>query len=772
MTTDFSVEAHQSIKSTLSQFWKKHSNELFVFFILFVLIFTATKMPTHNGGLGGAEQWSNLTNQMFYGNQDFLFSYGPMNWITGWTTSHYSALTYWTSAVFLSTLYAGFWTIVFTLTHQSRAYIFLALAYFLFYGNLQFSTSLLLWSFTIITYLEFSKPDTISLQTKELVIVGLLVGFSFYIRFFYGIVALATFGTYFVSRFLISRKFSETVIFIVAVVFAYICTGLAIFHDQSSLITYFIVNNQLSFGNSVDMRLDVQNTEASFFAVALIVIFFNIYLVSHRRSLLFTVNVLLLIFFKIGFSRTDHYTGYFIVPVAALALVMVYDKRWLGRLMFISVMASLYFIAAVPIYPKAATLDALQPPVDFNQSYSVRMQNAYADFKLSEDVLNRIGRSTIDVYPYLNEYMFANNLNYRHRPLFQNYMTLTPTLDAMNQRFFESPDRPKFILWTTSLSGSIFEDFDQKFSLNEDPLTTSAIFLNYHLVMTSTGKDGTAVMLFEENDTSTAYSSSQIAEQTMQFRKWYRVPQNMTGVVKLSPKLEFTTLGKIKNLLFRGSVLEIKYKMQSGKILIYRQNILNSQSGIWASPLPDSADLSGDGVDAIMLESKSPNYFKPTFNAKWIIVPISTMRNRQPVPVFDLTLPSNPEVKNEIHEVCDGNIDSVNGEPITAADLDVTGSGLEVGGWLAASAKSGTAADKIYVTLTDREGKRRFIATHIQNRPDVASAYNQPGLSVAGYQTNIDISALKGNYKLGMAGIHNDVLFSCTQFDIPLILNP
>ena len=693
MTADFLANTLQTIKSAISKFCKEYNSELLVFFILFALIFTATKMPTHNGGVGPAEQWSNLTNQMFYGSQDFLFSYGPMNWITGWTTSHYSAYTYWISALFVSTIYAGFWTIVFTLTHQSRAYIFLALAYFLFYGNLQFSTSLLLWSFTIITYLEFSKTDTVSLQTKELVIVGLLVGFSFYIRFFYGIVALATFGTYFVSRFLNSRKFSETLIFTTAAVFAYICTGLAIFHNHTSLVNYFIINNQLSFGNSVDMRLDVQNTETSFFAVGLIAIFFNIYLVAQRRSLLLTVNVLLLIFFKIGFSRTDHYTSYFILPVAALALVMVYDKRWLGRIMFISVMGALYFISTVPIYPKAAALDALKPPLDFNQSYTVRMQNAYADYKLGDDVLNRIGRSTIDVYPYLNEYMFANNLNYRHRPLFQNYMTLTPTLDAMNQRFFESPDRPKFVLWTTSLSGSLFEDFDQKFSLNEDPLTTSALFLNYHLVMTSTGKNGTTVMLFEENDTSTVYSSSQIAEQTMQFGKWYKVPKNVTGVIKLSPALEFSALGRIKNLLFRGSVLEIKYKMLTGKILIYRQNILNSQSGIWASTLPDSADLSGDGVDAIMLETKSPNYFKPTFKAKWIVIPISTIRNRQPVSMFDLTLPSVPEFKSEVYEVCDGNIDSVNLEPITALDLDAT-NGLKVGGWLAMLAKNGITGDK------------------------------------------------------------------------------
>ena len=76
--------------------------------------------------------------------------------------------------------------------------------------------------------------------------------------------------------------------------------------------------------------------------------------------------------------------------------------------------------------------------------------------------------------------------------------------------------------------------------------------------------------------------------------------------------------------------------------------------------------------------------------------------------------------------------------------------------------------DKIFLTLTDAKGEKLFISTHAEDRPDVAAAFKHPNLSGSGYKALIDLSTLNGAYVLGMAGIHNSVLFDCSQFKIPV----
>lgn len=761
-----------SIYSIYNTFFKKYPTEILIFSLIFIFAFSQLSYVTGAGSNGNVEQWINLTNQMFYGKQDLLFSYGPLYWLTGNATSLYNVYAYWLSIAFISALAAYFWSIIFTLVYKTHAYIYFAIAYFLFIGTVILPAALFLWPFAIVAYLEFSKDKPAVLRSNILFLLGILVALSFYVRFFYGTVALATFGSYFASLFLRERKISMPLFFLAGVFFGYITVSLLIFHDQTSILNYLTINSQLSFGNSVDMTLDVDSYQGSFIAIALVLVLLNIFALFRRRSLFLTFNILLLIFFKIGFSRTDHahYFGYFVIPVAVVALAMLFDKSKLGRLLFVLVMGNLYYLSSVPVYAGAQTRNSMSPRIDFNIDYAHRMEGAYTEFKLDEVVLNRIGKSTIDIYPYNNEYAFANNLNYWHRPLFQNYMTLTPALDSINQRFFESSDRPKFVLWTAGLTCASaacnpLEGFDQKFVLNEDPLTTSAILLNYHVVEELKGKNSVPVILLEENQGITVYSNSLISTQMMEFDEWYKVPQTNHGVIKLKPELKFTLLGRLKNILFRGSVLKIKYKLVSGEMVEYRTNILNSESGIWVSPLLDSFVPSDLKVDSIMLETGSLNYFEPLFKTSWISLPIPKFNSQRQSYNSVLQTPPVDLKKSQIS--CEGFIDSINGISPLPLKIDAASS-FQIRGWLAISAKSGTTADQTFLTLTDDQGKTTYVLTHINNRADLVATFNQPNLASAGYEALIDASNLKGTYKLGLAGTHKSKLFNCSNYAISI----
>lgn len=755
--------------------FERYKGEVLAFSTVFVVVFSSLKMYSTPFSSGNVEQWVNITNQMFYGGQDFLFSYGPLYWLAGGTSSQYNIYTYWGAITFLSIINACFWSVIFTLICKARTYLFFAVAYFIFLSSLEFSTALFLLPFALIAYFEFSKDNPLTANSRLMVALGILVGFLFYVRFFYGVVGVAAFGSYFFIRLFSEKKPLRLVLFFIGLIASYVFFGLIIFHDNASLVSYLLVNKNLSFGNSVDMTLDVVSSESTFVAVALVVVFLNTYLLFKRRSLLLTVNVLFLLFFKLGFSRTDHYIGYFIIPAATLSLVMIFEKNRLGRLLFALTIFSLYYLSANQIYPSSRTKDSLLPAIDFSVGYEDRMQNLYANFKLEEELTSKIGKSTVDVYPYNNEYAFANKLNYKHRPSFQNYMTLTPALDLMNKKFFESSERPKFILFTSGITcGSencdVFDDFDQKLSLNEDPLTVSSIFLNYHTVSVSKGKNNVPLILLEENDGYTVYSESPISEKIMNFGEWYKVPRAAYGVTKIIPDFELTNYGRIKNLLFRGSILKVRYKFVSGDVREYRLNIINSKSGVWVSPLLDNFELSGDAVDSVMFLSQSSNYFNPEFKSRWVKVHIPGVHTKNSI--NDHVLTSIPDVTTSVEIACDGSIDSINGAaPATSKRSFNAMELLKVYGWLALSTKDGTLFDKTFVTLTDISGKRIFISTNGQTRDDVGAAFKKTSLKAAGYNTQINLSMLNGTYTLGMGGVHNDEFYSCSQYTIPVTID-
>jgi len=607
---------------------KKYATELLVFGLVFVVIFSDLRFGTGPGSNGNVEQWINLTNQMFYGAQDFLFSYGPLYWLTGNTTSMHNLPAYWLSVIFISFVEAFFWALLFSLAAKSRTVLFVAIAYVLFFNVLVLPSAFFLWPLVLVTWLEYAEPVPRTFGKYGLLILGGIVGFAFYVRFFFGMIAMLTLGSYFVSRSLRTRSIKEPALFMLGAMTGYVMIGLAIFHHGSSIVDYLVINNQLNFGNSVDMTLDVRNSPETFIACALVAVLINVFTAFRRPSLFLTANALLLVLFKIGFSRTDHSLTYFVVPGALVSCLMLFDTSRLGKVLFSLAIASLYYLSVQPVFPGAPTKQPFTAATDFSVPYETRMQVAYPNFKLDNAIVKRIGSMTIDAYPHNNEYLFANRLNYSHRPLFQGYMTLTPKLDAMNRAFFESEGRPHFLLWTAGFTCgdshcNPFEDVDRKFVLNEDPLTTSAILLNYHVVATFPGQNGVPLALFEEKSTRVPYTENRITGQTMRLGQWYSVPRTEGGVVKLKPNLKFTLYGQLKNLLFRGGVLRVKYRLLSGQVVEFRTNILNARSGVWVSPLPDSFTFHGQRVEAVMLETSTTRYLRPEFEAEWVGVPIN-----------------------------------------------------------------------------------------------------------------------------------------------------
>ncbi|MER3547188.1 MAG: hypothetical protein C4338_06125, partial [Rhodanobacteraceae bacterium] len=57
-----------------------------------------------------------------------------------------------------------------------------------------------------------------------------------------------------------------------------------------------------------------------------------------------------------------------------------------------------------------------------------------------------VGRDSIDLLLHQQETLLMNGLNYTPRPVFQSYSTYSDALARLNERFFLSPDAPKWVL--------------------------------------------------------------------------------------------------------------------------------------------------------------------------------------------------------------------------------------------------------------------------------------------------------------------------------------
>lgn len=745
-------------------------SQLFVF--LFAIIFISINQhPLRLLSTGGVEQWINVLPEFFTGPQDFLFSYGPIYWLTGRVVVQYSQLTYWITALFISIYTAANWAILLRLAMKFKAVIILAVIYAGVTRTYDAAAVFFTLPFFIVLYLRAIGLNHWLKNSVCLLALALLTAFLFYVRFFYGMVAMLTFGSYIFSLGVMKRQFRALIIFSLAAAFFYLIFGLVIFHHVDNIFNYVVINSQLNFGNSVDMTYDIELTNKACLVIALVFVCFNIFLIRNHPELLLTINGLLLIFLKIGFSRADHYIGYFIGPVALLALMCaVTDKRW-WLAMAVVILALVFTLGNSSVYPGSRKLPALRTFENFSQSYEDRAAASYPQFKLPDNIVAQIGNQTIDVYPYNNEYMLANKLNYQHRPSFQNYMTLTPVLDNLNAKFFASHEAPEYVLWTGSIrcvnsSCEPYDDFDDKYTLNEDPMTTMAILSYYHVVSTFSDANNKPMMLLKKDAQRVEIKPQTLGDLRLHFGEWVPVPNVSSGVIKLKPQLNFTLLAKMQNMLYRGGILYVNYRLNTGEVKRYRLNIINAQSGIWVSPWLSSFPQKGQRVVEVMLETPNKHYFKDDFSATWQNYPIENIKIFEPVlPTFTADQPAGLMA---VTTACDASIDTDEVLQISFGSKHMTR--LKSKGWTAFSIARNLAAERAWLTLTDEKGRRFYTPLSATARPDVANHFGKPALTNSGYEILADVTGFKGNYQVGLSIAGEGKLLQCSNFARPITL--
>lgn len=757
---------------------------LFVFLMLipFINLFTQGKVPD---SIDNVEQWMNVANAFFIEDQSFIFSYGPLFWLVTRVSEYYNALSYYLSISFLLFFYSLVIFLIFSLIYKTRGYLYFFLIFICFFSFYSLKSLLFLWPLVFLFYQQLTREGKIHFNMFFCFALGSVTGVFLYVRFFYGLMAVAVLGGYLAVSSLKDYKVKYFIVFIFSFIASSFLVGVLIYDDINQVFRYFIVNIELSYGNGVDMTLDIENYRFSFVCAFIILGCFVTYAVFLRRLLLVPLLVTWMFLFKLGFGRSDHYLDYFVVPCAYIVLLMSFDKGYLAKVLFFISFIFLYYLGTHSAFVNSPRLSlafinfnvsAIRNPFELpftDNAYEERMAQRYRQYKLDDHILGMIGTDSVDVYPYNNEYTYANQLNYKPRPLFQNYMTLTPILDQANADYLRGADKPKKIIWNSGLGCgnadcNSFIGLDNKFILNEDPLTSMAIIENYKLSAFTHGRNNEPLLLLTARDQTLAADFVTRKNERMQFGVWYSLPQAKSSIVKVFPDFKISLTGRLKNFLFRGNIVKVKYKLKSGLQKEYRLNIINSHSGIWASPLLDGFDengFTGEDVTDIMFETDSSYYFEPEFDAKIATTAVPLIHYQRRKIKYNDPITVSPSVSVKDID-CDGSIDQLT-EP--AIDDDVI-TPLVLKGWLAKSTGQGMLFDAIYVSLTDKNQHHRFVASSKNSRGDLVAVFGKADLENAGFAANVDTSGLRGDYTVSLGGRTGDQIYICRNLQRSLTL--
>lgn len=213
---------------------------------------------------------------------------------------------------------------------------------------------------------------------------------------------------------------------------------------------------------------------------------------------------------------------------------------------------------------------------DIRQIIKAEVDRQLAPLQLDASLRQRIGDSTVDIYPWETLIAYPNGLNWKPRPIYQNYITYTPWLDQKNAAFFASASAPEFIIWHYHA----YQDIDNRYPFSSDPLTLQAILNHYHLDVCQQ-----PYCLWRRSPTPRLRPVAAPSATTANWNTWVDVPHIAhADIIRANVQTRRTLAGKLNLALWKEGSITIDYQLDNDEIRSHTLLIDNAVSGAWISP--------------------------------------------------------------------------------------------------------------------------------------------------------------------------------------------
>ena len=354
--------------------------------------------------------------------------------------------------------------------------------------------------------------------------------------------------------------------------------------------------------------------------------------------------------------------------------------------------------------------------------------------KLEKEVINTIGKGSVDTYPWETTYIAANNLNWRPRPVFQSYAAYTPWLDRKNAEFLNSGKAPRFIIWQLNHPAGEVGSIDGRYLLNDEPLTIFQILNHYNVIH----KDK-KMALFERSLSHNLKEPKTLYTTYAKWNEWINVPSVENGIIRASIKLHRRPSGSFKRVLYKEEEGFISYRLQNRRIIKCRLVLDNAVSGVWINPfiVKISKPLYGLKVREILLTHSRCDFFNDTLRIDWQLIE-----------------PNNPLTQSHTFEN-ESNLQNVR-PPLETNNLmgsiDILKQSeelVEISGWGAISGQNSKNSE-IYIIFRSSKNAYIFDTSKVK-RQDVTAYFKTVNYDDSGFDALVGKNMLEpAKYRLGI----------------------
>ncbi len=241
---------------------------------------------------------------------------------------------------------------------------------------------------------------------------------------------------------------------------------------------------------------------------------------------------------------------------------------------------------------------------------------------LDQEIRARIGKASVDIYPWDYSFIPANDLNWKPRPVLQSYACYTPWLDRENSRHFSSPAAPQFLIWelrkiTHDIHNGTLESIDGRYLLNDQPETILSILANYCL---ADRQEGTfPVLVFEKRKVPLPISRKVLPHPDVSWDQWIDVNAAKTDILRAKVNIQRNLSGRITSFLYKDEAVFVYYLLNNGEIRIYRIVPRNAEEGLWINPLVMNPEnkFTEPTVKKIMFRCTNHDRMKSNIQLKW-----------------------------------------------------------------------------------------------------------------------------------------------------------
>lgn len=277
-----------------------------------------------------------------------------------------------------------------------------------------------------------------------------------------------------------------------------------------------------------------------------------------------------------------------------------------------------------PIWKDISIASKIQSMLNYKKQYNKGrniMVNSACVF-IPDEIMKKIDKNTIDIFPFEVTAMQIYKLNYKPRPIFQTYQVTDSKLDKANSEFIESSNAPKFILY--NLFG-----LDNRGLLHDEVYTKISLLSNYSLTGYNFPDVYGNISLLEKRSKPIKYNIHLINKSNFLIGDSLIIPNN-DNLLLLKAKVKYSTIGWLKRMLYIPSQLNIIMYLEDGSLRTHKCILPIVNEGIIINRYIDSYGQ-GPERDLLIYEKGQKNKkvvsikfttsevwgFKPKFEAEF-----------------------------------------------------------------------------------------------------------------------------------------------------------